>query len=214
MKEPSKKILICEDHQIVTDGLQSLIHSFDGFEVVDTVVNHDQLLISLQKQLPDILLLDLNLPGKNGIEILQHAIKGNYDFKVIVLTMYNKKSIVQKARSVGAHGFLLKNCSSEDLLDAMTHVSKENGFYYGEGVVQTAQKDPLKQDEFYKRIQLTPREKEIIRYLCNGDKVPDIAKSMHISPLTVETHKKNIYRKLNVNNTAKLLNFAYEARLL
>lgn len=214
MKKPIKKVTICEDHQIVTDGLRILIDSFPGFEVSDTVTHHQQLLDSFEKQLPDILLLDLNLPGKNGIDILKDIL-GKYDFKILILTMYNKKSIVQKVFSTGGHGFLLKNCTSEDLYDGLLHVSSLKSFYYGEGVKREMKKEDLAlKDAFYKSIRLTPREKEIVKHLCDGEKVPEIACSMSISPLTVETHKKNIYRKLGVDTSIKLVTFVHENQLL
>lgn len=214
MNDQPRKILICEDHQIVIDGLRSIIQNFSGFEVVDAVNGYSNLYFSLEKYEPNILLLDLNLPQKNGLEILQELRGKNNDIKVLILTMYNKKTIVNKTINHGADGFLLKNCSSEDLLDALNHVSKEGSFYYGEGVVKSTKLDPLKEDEFYKRIQLTPREKEIIKHLCDGNKVPDIASAMSISPLTVETHKKNIYRKLGVDSSIKLVTFVHENQLL
>ncbi len=209
-----QKIVICEDHQIVVDGLRSIILNFSGFEVVDSVNSFSSLIPSLKKHNPDILLLDLNLPRKNGIEILQELRAMSNPVKVLILTMYNKKTIVSKTVSEGANGFLLKNCSSEDLHNALQHVSENDLFYYGEGVIKSKKEHALGDDEFYKRIQLTPREKEIIKYLCEGQKVPDIALSMHISPLTVETHKKNIYRKLGVDTSVKLVRFVHENQLL
>lgn len=214
MKQKAKKILICEDHQIVIDGLCSIITDFSKFEVVDTVTGFSSLYPSLEKNRPDILLLDLNLPHKNGIEILQELRVKKSPVRVLILTMYNKKTIINKTISEGANGFLLKNCSSEDLHDALKHVSSENSFYYGEGVIKAKKENHQANDEFYKRIQLTPREKEIIKYLYNGNKVPDIAEAMHISPLTVETHKKNIYRKLGVDSSIKLVTFVHENQLL
>ena len=93
-------------------------------------------------------------------------------------------------------------------------VTFENEFYYGEGVIKVKKDSHQIDDEFYKQIQLTPREKEIIKHLCDGNKVPYIANTMHISPLTVETHKKNIYRKLGVDSSIKLVKFVYENQLL
>ncbi|WP_420320877.1 response regulator [Flagellimonas sp.] len=194
--------------------MRSIIRNFTDFQVVDAVNSYSSLFPSLEKHSPHILLLDLNLPHKNGLEILQELRQKGNAVKVLILTMYNKKTIVNRSIAKGANGFLLKNCSSEDLLDGLKHVSREDGFYYGEGVVKDEKADPLTQDGFYKRIQLTPREKEIIKHLCGGNKVPDIAEAMHISPLTVETHKKNIYRKLGVDSSVKLVTFVHENRLL
>ncbi len=212
----STNVVICEDHQIVADGLQSLITSFLDFRVAAVVGSYAALQDVLQKNLPEVLLLDLNLPDKNGIEILKTLFDKKLPLKVIVLTMYNKRSIVKKVVGLGAHGFLLKNCSSQDLQDALHHVISGGDFYYGEGVkkLQASALGAIESDGFYKKLQLTPRELEIIQYLCDGKKVPHIADSMFISPLTVETHKKNIYKKIGVNSAAKLVSFAHENRLL
>ena len=214
MEYQPKKILICEDHQIVIDGLCSIIQDFPQFQIVDTVNDASRLYASMAKNLPDILLLDLNLPHKNGIEILKELRASDNKVKVLVLTMYNKKTIIKKTIAEGANGFLLKNCSSQDLHEALQHVSTQDGFYYGEGVIKTKNENRSLGDSFYKQVQLTPREKEIIAYLCEGHNVPKIAEVMHISPLTVETHKKNIYRKLGVDSTVKLVAFVHENRLL
>lgn len=214
MKSRPKKILICEDHQLVIDGLCSIIQDFPSFHVVDTVNDSSGLHASIVKNSPDILLLDLNLPRKNGIEILKDLRVNNPTIKVLVLTMYNKKTIVKKTIAEGANGFLLKNCSSEDLHEALNYVSKEDGFYYGQGVIKAKEEKHTIDDQFYRQVQLTSREKEIIKYLCDGKKVPRIAEIMHISPLTVETHKKNIYKKLGVNSSVKLVTFVHENQLL
>lgn len=209
-----KTVVLCEDHQIVSDGLNSLIQSFDGFEVIKAVSNYKALKEYFAKALPDVLVLDLNLPDKNGLEILKEFRDSGLAVPTIVLTMYNKSSIIQKSKSLGAQGFLLKNCSSEDLEDALNHVIQSPKFYYGEGVRRALEKSTNSSDDFSKHIQLTPREKEIVICLCEGKKVPDIAEIMNISPLTVETHKKNIYKKLGVDSNVKLVNFAHENQLI
>lgn len=209
-----KNVILCEDHQIVTDGLKFLINSFSNFNVVATVSNYEQLRAALNDNIPDILILDLNLPDKNGIEILSDPSIKNAPFKVIVLTMYNKRSIIKKVVELGASGFLLKNCSSNDLHEALNHVTGSNEFYFGEGVKKLITAPPLTPDGFYKKLLLTSRELEIVKHLCEGKKVPDIADVMFISPFTVETHKKNIYKKLGVHSTAKLVSFAHENHLV
>ncbi|MDC6365193.1 MULTISPECIES: response regulator [Flavobacteriaceae] len=214
MKNTKQKVIICEDHQIVVDGLSSIITGFSEFEVIATTADPLELENLISKGQPNILLLDLNLPGKNGFEILKDLRVKDSCLKVLILTMYNKKSIVQRAVKEGANGFLLKNCSSNDLYYALEHVTHEKGFYHGEGVVTDNHAINLNGDGFYKSIHLTKREKEIITYLCDGKKVPEIASKMHISPLTVETHKKNIYKKLGVDSSTKLVTFAHENKII
>ena len=215
MKTLTQYVTLCEDHLIVSDGLRSIINAFEGFEVNRSVTSYKELQLALKNQVPDILILDLNLPDKNGLEILQELREQEVNCKIVVLTMYNKKSVIQKVQRLGAAGYLLKNCSSEDLEDALRHVLQSNKFYFGEGVkIRESWGTDEGDDNFSKSIQLTSREKEIVICLCEGKKVPDIAEIMNISPFTVETHKKNIYRKLGVDSTVKLVNFAHENQLI
>ena len=201
------KILICEDHQLVIDGLLSIFENNPKM----IVVSHSKSGLNIQSLIdeyhPDVMLLDLNIPGKNGLEVLQETKKSNPEVKVIILTMYNNQSIVEKAIKYNANGFLLKNCSTEELYKAINHVQVSSDFYLGDGI----NKSILDQNEnFYKKIRITPREKEIIKELALGLNVPKISEKLHISPFTVETHKKNIYKKLNIHNSIDLLKFINE----
>lgn len=210
----NKKIIICEDHQIVVDGLRSIFKNSKKYCVVDYVKDATDLYRSLKKHTPDILLLDLNLPGKNGLEILKDLKKYEESIKVIILTMYNTESIIKEVIKNGAKGFLLKNCSTDDLMEALTHIYKSDEFYLGVGVKRVSKLALLEmEDNFYKQIKITKREKEIIYELIQGLKVPQIAKKLIISTFTVETHKKNIFRKLGIKSSIDLLKFANENQL-
>ncbi len=210
----NKKIIICEDHQIVVDGLRSIFKNSKKYCVVDYVKDATDLYRSLKKHTPDILLLDLNLPGKNGLEILKDLKKYEESIKVIILTMYNTESIIKEVIKNGAKGFLLKNCSTDDLMEALTHIYKSDEFYLGVGVKRVSKLALLEmEDNFYKQIKITKREKEIIYELIQGLKVPQIAEKLIISTFTVETHKKNIFRKLGIKSSIDLLKFANENQL-
>ena len=124
--------------------------------------------------------------------------------------MYNKQSIVKKVKQYGANGFLLKNCSSSDLLNAIDSVFNNPAFYIGKGVVNSVEEN----DGFVERIRLTQREKEIIKELIKGLNVPQIAENLFISPYTVETHKKNIFKKLNIHNSIDLITLVNEKSLI
>ena len=211
MKNSTKKILLCEDHQIVIDGLLSIFKNRNDYCIIDYVKNGNEVISSVDFSSPDVVLLDLNLPEKNGI-ILLKEIKSKYPkIKVIVLTMYNKESVVKEVEKNGGNGFLLKNCSTQELIYALDFVFKSSAFYRGEGL---AKESPLlKNDEFYKKIKITTREKEIILELIKGLSVPQVSKKLHISSYTVETHKKNIFKKLNIHNSIDLVKFANENNL-
>ena len=122
MESQPKKILICEDHQIVIDGLLSIFKNQADYQVIGYVVNGNNVLPTVKLNCPDVLLLDLNLPNKNGVDILKEVKLLFPKIKVIILTMYNKESIIKKVKQFNANGFLLKNCSSNDLLNALDAV--------------------------------------------------------------------------------------------
>ncbi len=208
----AKKILICEDHNIIVDGLKSLLNDVSSYTVIGNVSDGANVIDVVTRLEPDIVILDLNLPNKNGLEILQELKQLFPKINVIILTMYNTLSIVEKAKKLKADGFLLKNSSLDELLKAFEACYSSSGFYLGEGVLQSHHNE-FDNKDFSKVIQITPREKDIIKEIVNGLSVPDIASKLHISPYTVETHKKNIYKKLSLKNTIDLVNFANENQL-
>lgn len=203
-------ILICEDHQIVIDGLVSIINNDKSYKVVGAINDGGLVVQEIKRFQPDIILLDLNLPNKNGLELIGEIKALKPCPKIIVLTMYNNESIVKKVKQNNANRFLLKNCSSNDLLTAFDSVLNNNIFYMGKGV----KNDVVENDGFLESIKLTRREREIILELSKGYNVPKIAKLLFISPRTVETHKKNIFKKLNIHNSIDLIKLINEKKLL
>lgn len=210
MEDQPKKILICEDHQIVIDGLLSIFKNEPNYQVLGYVTNGNNVLPTIKTNTPDAILLDLNLPNKNGVDILKDIKLSFPKIKVIILTMYNKESIIKKVKQLHADGFLLKNCSSDDLLNALDAVFVSNKFYTGKGVKNTI----IETDGFLEKIKITRREKEIILELVKGFNVPQIAEKLFISAHTVETHKKNIFKKLNIHNSIDLVKLVNEKNLL
>lgn len=210
MEYQPKQILICEDHQIVIDGLSSIFKTQNDYRVIGHITNGNNVLPTIKTNPPDAILLDLNLPEKNGLDILKEIKAFNSKIKVIILTMYNKESIVKSAKQFKADGFLLKNCSSNDLLNALDAVFNSTKFYLGKGVKNVVSET----DGFVEKIKITRREKEIIAELLKGNNVPQIAENLFISAYTVETHKKNIFKKLDIHNSIDLVKFVNEKKLL
>lgn len=210
MKNQPKKILICEDHQIVIDGLLSIFNTEKTYQTIGFITDGAEVINFVKLSQPDAILLDLNLPNKNGIDILKE-IKHLYpEIKVVILTMYNKESVIKKVKQLGADGFLLKNCSSDDLMNALDAVFESAVFYSGKGVKTSV----VETDGFLEKIKITRREKDIITELVKGLNVPQIAEKLFISAHTVETHKKNIFKKLNIHNSIDLVKFVNEKQLL
>ncbi|GGD17688.1 response regulator [Hyunsoonleella pacifica] len=210
MESQPKKILICEDHQIVIDGLLSIFKNQPDYHVIGYINDGNTVISTIEKYVPDAILLDLNLPNKNGVDILKDIKLTHPKIKVIILTMYNTESIIKKVKQLNANGFLLKNCSSEDLFNALDAVFENNTFYKGKGV----KNEVTETDGFLQKINITRREKEIIAELMEGLNVPEIAEKLFISSHTVETHKKNIFKKLNIHNSIDLVKLVNEKKLL
>ena len=210
---PSKKrVFICEDHLIFIDGLKGIIDkNSEEFELVESAQNGTY----AAKKIPfldiDILLLDLNVPGLNGLEVIEFLRQTDPEIKIIVITMYDDPSMIKKAQSIGANAYLLKDVSNQTLLDVMRR-PKKDGFYLQEGLSHPD--SSIFKESFSSIIKLTMREKEIVQLIVKGQTTSQIAAELFLSVNTVETHRRNIYRKLDVKNLPELVNFAHSYDLM
>lgn len=200
------KIFIADDHQILIDGLISFFNELDGFEVIGHANDGAFLLQEIATITPDIILLDLNMPKLDGISTLK-TLKANYkNVKVIILSNYHQSQLIKETKALGANGYVLKNGSKSDLLAAIETVRSGKLFFPEEDVKQTSQF--VFTDEFMKKHQLTKREVEIIKLICEEMSSKEIGDKLFISEFTVTTHRRNILSKVDVKNTAGLINFA------
>ena len=200
------KIFIADDHQILIDGLTSFFNELDGFEVIGHANDGLVLLQEIATKVPDIILLDLNMPKMDGMLTLKN-IKASYsNIKVIILSNYHQSQLIKETRALGANGYVLKNGSKSDLIAAIETVN--NGkFYFTEEEAKTESINVFA-DEFMKKHQLTKREVEIIKLVCQELNSKEIADKLFIAEFTVTTHRRNILSKLNIKNTPALINFA------
>src|SRR5262245_26191495 len=164
------KIIICEDHAITTDGLRVLISFQPDFTVVGHARRWEELNSLLKENTPEILLLDLNLNlGKeDGFTILRSVKKYFPAVRVLILTMYNNSQLIEKARLLRANGYILKNASSSELIDALRGVMKEE-FYEDPKAHLLRKKEGVQRDSFIEKMRLTNREVEIIKLLAEGN---------------------------------------------
>lgn len=201
------KLIIADDHQLLIEGLISILTEVKDMEILEPVNNGNQLINSLIKSHADIVLLDLNMPKLDGIKTLLVLRRDFPDLKVIILTNYDQPQLIEEVRKLGAHGYLLKNSSSFILKDAITKVL--NGeFYFEDKVLPEKDNSHYFIDDFMKKYQLTKREVEIIKMIAKELTSKEIGDSLFISEFTVSTHRRNIMKKLNSKNVAGLLKFA------
>lgn len=208
-----KKIFVCEDHTIIIDGLQLLLENNLDFTLAGFTTDGSELIQLIEKRQPDILLLDLNLKEHDGLSLLEQLRKTHPEVKVLILTMYEDEELINRAKKLGANGYLPKNIGNEALLVALREV-ESNPFYIPDGLQKRIAKRKAFRDEFIDRMKLTKREVEIIRSIARGQATPVIAEKLFVSPYTIETHRKNIFRKLNLSSVAELMRFAHENFLI
>ena len=203
-----KAVFICEDHQIVVDGLKSILAGTDKFSPITSFQTGEDLQKALEKSVPDLLILDLNLPGISGIDLLAEIRKKYENLPVLILTMHSDPYLVKKVIDLGANGYLLKDFGEDDLINAL-EVVLTDGFYQSPSVKILAEKN----SELH-TLHLTEREKEIIIFSANGMSSNEMADKLYLSPHTINTHRRNIYKKLGINNIKELIKFAYDEGLV
>ena len=199
------KVIIVDDHPVVMEGLSSLLSRNDSIEVIGCFTNGNDVINFLANNSTDVVLLDITLPDVNGIDLCFTIKKIDGDIKVIALSNHNERSIILQMIQNGACGYLLKNTSSQELIISIMNALDGHLAFSRE--VQSILAQPGRSD--IKKIpNLTRREKEILKLIAEGLITSGIAEKLYISPLTVETHRRNLIQKFEVNNTASLVSMA------
>lgn len=206
-------IYLADDHQILIDGLIAFFNSTGTIEVIGHANDGMTLLRELHSRKPEIVLLDLNMPKFDGLKTLERISKDFPAVKVIVLSNYNQPQMIKEARMLGARGYLLKNGSKKELLDAIETVCAGETYFTSDDA-EPSEESGVFTDEFKKRYQLTRREVEIIVMICEGASTPEISQRLFIAEATVSTHRRNIMFKLEVKNVAELISFARKNGIL
>ena len=213
MNSESKKIFVCEDHTIVLDGLKLLFALSDQFDLIGHAANGSDLRSGLSKELPDILILDLNLPDSDGLTLTQEIRAKHKNLVIIILTMYSDEALIERSKKAGANAYLLKNVSNEELLEVLEKTTTSS-FYVSKTLKYNLEMKTIFRDEFATKMKLTRREAEIISLLAKGKSSNEIAEVLFLSAHTVNTHRKNILKKLNLNSTVDLVRFAHENKFI
>lgn len=225
MQQPTR-IVIADDHHLFVAGLKTILKTDeeDGitFEIIGIAHDGEELIPLLKRTKPDLLILDLNMPHRDGLDVLDFIREDYPNLKILALTMYDESKIVKSAFKSGVDGYVLKNIGKTQLIRAIKEVMQGHTFL-GEGVklnaiMETAPKHLeaaiFFEDKFIKKYNLTKRELEILRLISQALSNKEIAKELYISDQTVSVHRKNIMRKLGVSNTAGLIKIAYDNSLL
>ncbi|MEP7372803.1 MAG: response regulator transcription factor [Chitinophagaceae bacterium] len=202
------KLIIADDHPLLIDGVRKLLEEMDDVEVTGIATNGLELISALRKTPSDIVLLDLQMPKMDGIEALKILRKDFPKLKIIVFTNYGQPRLIKEIRVAGADGFLLKSSSSVDLKEAVASVAA-GGTWFSDADPEPDNSSFFVSD-FMKKYQLTEREAQIISKISKGLTTKEIALQLYLSEFTINTHRRNICRKLNIYTPVGLVNFAKE----
>jgi len=208
-------LLLADDHNIILDGITDMLHSDSELQVVSTANNGAEVLEKLKLASYNIILLDINMPIMDGMRCAEEILKLYPTQKIMMLTMNEEKSIIEKMISIGVKGFLLKTTEKEELINAIKTVHSGKDYFSSDVTKLLISKKETETSSSLGIIaNLTEREVEIIKHIANGLSSNEIAEQLFISPRTVETHRNNIIKKLGVNNVAGVVRFAFQHQLV
>ena len=208
------RLVLCDDHRIITDGLQRLLQDAAWVECVGTAASGKELLFLLEHLSADIILLDLDMPGMDGAEAMQQVMDRCPRTKVIILTMHDGPSMVRRLMEQGADGYLLKTCGRDELLRAIQAVHEGNRHFSAE-ITESLLKHRAEVSSREDRLgAISEREREVLAALAQGLSNKEIGDRLFISHRTVDTHRSNLMKKLNVHNLAGLVRLAMSAGLV
>ena len=206
------RIVLADDHKLFAKALEGLIEEHEGFLVEEVFPNGKLLVEYLKVNAVDVILTDLNMPLMNGFEVLKFAKEHAPNTKVIVLSMYDEEKIFKEAISLGADAFILKDADPDELIFTITEVYEGRYLKNFKRVIEQAKQGPFF-DGFREKYRLSRRETQILKMIADGMINKDIADTLSLSIQTIETHRKNINQKLQVNSMIDLLNKVKEMNL-
>lgn len=207
------KIILVDDHDIVRDGINALLIVEDSVEVIGEASNGDELFELLEEKTPDLLLLDIMMPGKSGIEIAEELGQLYPDIKIIILSSNLDEDSVFNSMRAGINGYLPKNVKRDELVEAIKQVSTGKEFYsdaISTMIFRNYKKfaEAGRKHTIERQVELSDREKEIVRWFADGLSYKEIGAKLFISTRTVETHKNNIMEKLELKTKVDMVKYA------
>lgn len=208
-------VFIVDDHRMVIEGLQLLLQNEANITVVGTAMTGEEAILEIPKHPVDVVLLDINMPGLNGIDTCKQLLKGNPTLKIIAISMHKESSLIKLMLSSGAKGYVLKNAGQDEVIDAITKVNSGKS-YLDDTVNEIVLNSVMNQSERKNTNPfptLSRREKDVLQCILDELTTNEIADRLHISFGTVETHRRNMLIKTGARNTAGLVRIALEYEL-
>ena len=206
------KIIVADDHKLFRDGIQALLSMHDDFQVMPGVGTGRALLQQMEgDDKPHVVLLDLTMPEMDGFEVLEASRNQHADIRFIALSMHDDGQYISKCVRLGADGYLLKNADEEELVKAI-HTVAAGKKYFNREITELMIQNLALEGATFK--SLSDRETEVLRHVSEGKTTKQIAELLYVSTRTVETHRNNMMKKLDVQNTAELIKKAIRLKLI
>ena len=218
MNKAEISIFLVDDHQVVRDGLISMLAGFPDFHISGQAASGESLLADINGIKADVLILDIELPGISGVELCQKVLSQRPDIRILILSMYTGEDFIFKAIAEGARGYLPKNTTRDELAEAIRAVAAGKEFF-SPVISQIMMKSFINKakstrNEEKNHEELSKREIEVLRMLAEGIPNVEIAERLYISIRTVESHKSHIMSKLDLHTTAELVKYAIRNKLI
>lgn len=208
------KVMITDDHSLIREGLKQLLELEGDFQVIAEACDGIDCMEKLKEQIPDVLLLDINMPRMNGLEVLQKIKDEKIDVKILVLTVHNEVEYLLKAVDIGINGYLLKDSESSELKKAILSVV-DGEDYIQPSLIPVLNAKMIDRDMDSEKIEkLTKRELEVLKLLAVGMYNKGVADELHISERTVKNHVSSIFKKIDVSDRTQAAVFAIRNNLI
>jgi len=202
------RVILADDHPLVTEGVKAVLETFDQIDLIASVTNGRDAVTAIERLGPDITLMDLNMPGMNGLTATELVLERDPAARIIILSMHDNPEYIATALRHGAKGYLLKDVPTEEIVEAIENV------HAGETYLCTGIDGTMQPTLDCDREPLTSREQIVLLRLARGLSNKEVGRELEISVRTVETHRKNIKRKLAIETTAGLTRYVLESGLL
>ena len=206
------RVIIADDHQILREGLKQLLLAAGDLDVVGEAADGNEVLQRVRTLGCDVLLLDMSMPGRSGVELIRQVKSEKPKLRILVLSMHEEHQYAVRAIRAGASGYLTKESAAAQLVAALRKVAGGGAFISAEGAERLAQ-EAMPHADGPLHAALSDREYQVFRLLVNGRSVSEIAVQLHLSAKTVSTHKARLMEKLGVDNNADLVHYAIKHRL-
>jgi len=209
------RILICDDHTLFVEGLKAMLRNESSLEIVGEARNGRQAVELVRELRPDLLLMDVSMPDMNGFDATRRIHQSDPSVKVLILTMHEEEELVTRCLEAGAAGYIIKDAPASQLLYAIEMIQKGERYLSPvvlKKVLDTYVKNTKRPQTSYDR--LSPREREVLKLLAEGRSVKEIASLLNLSVKTVDAHKTNLMKKIDVHDRSELIKYAIQNKLI